>query len=128
MAAKKTRAHVKFNPDCPSCRADKRRRDRMAVVKEPATVLPPFIMTEWIVSRSLSKSDLSKGGVGLVYHVQARTADQFSSVATLVGEKAPLTRQKGADGVTDVFTCMSDQGHTTMNIVGKIRYEGDWPK
>ena len=85
-------------------------------------------MTEWIVSRSLSKSDLKKGGVGLVYHVQARTADQFCSFATLCSENAPMTQGKTVDGKFDVFTCMSDQGHTTMNVVGKIRYEGTWPK
>ena len=84
-------------------------------------------MTDWIVSRSLSKSDLSKGSVGLVYHVQARTADQFTSFALLASENAPMTRGKSADGKLDVFTCMSDQGHATMNILGKIRYEGDWP-
>ncbi len=86
-------------------------------------------MQKWIVSRSLAKrSDLTKGGAGLVYHIQARTADQFSSFATLASENAPLTRSKAADGKTDVFTVMSDQGHTTMNVVGKIQYEGTWPK
>lgn len=85
-------------------------------------------MIEWIVSRSLSKSDLKKGGVGLIYHVQARTADQLCSFATLCSERAPMTRGKAADGKADVFTCMSDQGHTTMNVLGKIRYEGTWPK
>jgi hypothetical protein len=84
---------------------------------------------EWIISRSpASKHDLRKGGVGLIFHVQARTADQLCSFATLCSESAPLTRQKAADGVTDVFTAMSDQGHATMNVVGKIRYEGTWPK
>lgn len=86
-------------------------------------------MIEWIVSRSLAKeSDLRRGGVGLVYHVQARTADQFCSFATLCGENAPLTRGKAADGKMDVFTCMSDLSHATMNVLGKIRYEGTWPK
>lgn len=86
-------------------------------------------MIEWIVSRSLSrKHDLKKGGLGLIYHVQARTADQLCSFATLCSERAPMTRGKAADGTTDVFTCMSDHGHTTMNVVGKIRYEGTWPK
>ena len=86
-------------------------------------------MTDWIVSRSLaSKHDLKKGGAGLMYHVQARTAYQFCSFATLCSEKAPLTRGKSADGKTDVFICMSDQGHATMNVLGKIRYEGTWPK
>ena len=85
-------------------------------------------MTDWIVSRSISKSDLRKGGVGFMWHIQARTADQFCSFATLCSDKAPLTRGKAADGMTDVFTCMSDQGHTTMNVFGKIRYEGTWPK
>jgi len=86
-------------------------------------------MTDWIVSRSLaSKHDLKKGGAGLIYHVQARTSDQLCSFATLCSENAPLARLKGADGVTDVFTAMSDQGHATMNVVGKIRYEGTWPK
>ena len=84
-------------------------------------------MMDWIISRSLSKSDLSKGGVGLVYHIQARTADQFCSFALLASEKAPMTRGKAADGKTDVFTIMSDLGHSTMNVLGKIRYEGDWP-
>lgn len=84
-------------------------------------------MTDWIISRSLSKSDLSKGGVGLVYHVQARTADQFCSFALLASENAPMTRAKAVDGKSDVFTLMSDLGHGTMNILGKIRYDGDWP-
>lgn len=85
-------------------------------------------MIEWIVSRSLaSKHDLGKGGLGLMYHVQARTVDQFCSFATLCSENAPMTRGKSANGKMDVFTCMSDQGHTTMNVVGKIRYEGTWP-
>jgi hypothetical protein len=39
-----------------------------------------------------------------------------------------MHRGKGTDGKTDVLTCMSDQGHATMNVVGKIRYEGTWPK
>lgn len=86
------------------------------------------VMTRWIVSRSLSRSDLKRGGAGLVYHIQARTADQLCSFATLCSESAPMTRIKAADGVSDVFTCMSDQGHTTMNVVGKITYEGTWPK
>jgi hypothetical protein len=85
-------------------------------------------MIEWIVSRSISKSDLRKGGVGLLWHIQARTADQFSSFATICSDNAPMTRGKAADGKTDIFTCMSDQGHTTMNVLGKIRYEGTWPK
>jgi hypothetical protein len=86
-------------------------------------------MIEWIVSRSLAKkSDLNKGGVGLVYHVQARTADQFCSFATLCSENAPMTVCKAADGKMDVFTCMGDAGHATMNVLGKIRYEGTWPK
>lgn len=86
-------------------------------------------MTDWIVSRSLSKrSDLKKGGIGLVYHVQARTVDMLSSFATLCSENAPLLRTKATDGMMDVFTCMSDQGHATMNVVGNIRYEGTWPK
>lgn len=86
-------------------------------------------MVEWIVSRSLSKKhDLRKGGVGLVYHIQARTSDQLCSFATLCSENAPMTRTKAADGKTDVFTCMSDQGHTTMNVVGVISYQGTWPK
>jgi hypothetical protein len=85
-------------------------------------------MGDWIVSRSLaSKHDLKKGGLGLMYHVQARTADQLCSFATLCSENAPITRQKAADGVTDIFTAMSDQGHATINIVGKIRYDGEWP-
>ena len=84
-------------------------------------------MTDWIVSRSLSsKHDLKKGGLGLMYHVQARTKDQFCSFATLCSERAPITRTKGTDGVTDVFSCMSDQGHATMNVVGKIEYTGEW--
>lgn len=78
-------------------------------------------MIEWIVSRSKSMQ------AGL-YHIQARTADQLCSFATLASAKAPLTRGKAVDGKTDVFTCMSDQGHTTMNVLGKIRYEGEWPK
>lgn len=86
-------------------------------------------MIEWIVSRSLaSKHDLKRGAAGLMYHVQARTADQFCSFATLGSEIAPMTRGKAADGKTDVFTFMSDQGHATMNVLGKIRYEGTWPK
>lgn len=85
-------------------------------------------MTDWIVSRNLaSKHDLKKGGAGLIYHIQARTADQLCSFAVLASESAPLTRQKAVDGVTDVLTVMSDQGHATMNVVGKIRYEGKWP-
>lgn len=86
-------------------------------------------MTKWIVSRSLaSKHDLKKGGAGLMYHVQARTADELCSFATLCSESAPLTRGKAADGKTDVFTCMSDQGHATMNVFGQITYTGDWGK
>ena len=86
-------------------------------------------MIKWIVSRNLaSRHDLGKGGRGLMYHVQARTADQLCSFAVLCSENAPLTRGKAADGVTDVFTCMSDQGHATMNVLGEIRYDGTWPK
>jgi hypothetical protein len=83
----------------------------------------------WIVSRSLSKKhDLGKGGVGLVYHIQARTADQLCSFALLASENAPLLLSKTCDGKSDVFTAMSDQGHATINVVGKIRYEGTWKK
>lgn len=86
-------------------------------------------MIEWIVSRSIAKgSDLGRGGHGLLWHIQARTADQFCSFATLCSDKAPMTRWEAADGKHDVFTCMSDQGHATMNVLGKIRYEGTWPK
>jgi hypothetical protein len=86
-------------------------------------------MMDWIVSRSIAKGgDLRKGGHGLLWHIQARTADQFCSFATLCSDGAPLTRGKAADGKSDVFTCMSDQGHTTMNVLGKIEYEGTWPK
>jgi hypothetical protein len=61
-------------------------------------------MTSWIVSRSLAKkSDLRKGGVGLVYHIQARTEDQLSSFALLASESAPMTRMKAADGIHDVL-------------------------
>lgn len=84
-------------------------------------------MTKWIISRSISRSDLRKGGAGLMFHIQARTEDQFCSFATICSENAPLTRGKAADGKTDVFTCMSDQGHMTMNVLGKIKYEGTWP-
>lgn len=85
-------------------------------------------MAKWILSRSLSKSDLRRGGVGLVWHIQVRTEDQLCSFAMLASEKAPMTRGKGADGKTDIFTLMSDQGHATMNVVGEIRYDGTWPK
>ena len=86
-------------------------------------------MTEWIVSRSLaSKHDLKKGGAGLMYHIQARTADQLCSFALLASENAPMHFVKSVDGTMDVFTVMSDQGHATMNVLGKIRYDGTWPK
>ena len=39
-----------------------------------------------------------------------------------------MTIGKAADGKTDVFTVMSDLSHATMNILGKIRYEGTWPE
>lgn len=75
-------------------------------------------MQKWIVSRSLSK--------GLLWHIQARTEDQLCSFALLASDQAPVRRQKSADGKADVFTAMSDQGHATMNVMGKIRYTGDW--
>lgn len=83
---------------------------------------------KWIVSRSIANGcDLKPGGHGLLWHIQVRTEDQFCSFATLCSDGAPLTRGKAADGKTDVFTCMSDKGHTTMNVIGQIRYEGTWP-
>ncbi len=64
----------------------------------------------------------------LGYHIQARTADQLCSFAVLISEKnQTILRTKAADG-NDVFTVMSDTGHATMNIYGKITYKGKWPK
>lgn len=76
---------------------------------------------KWIVSRHESKQP------GF-WHIQARTDDQLCSFAILASDKAPLVRGKGADGKSDVFTAMSDQSHGTMNVYGKIKYEGTWPK
>jgi len=76
-------------------------------------------MNEWIVSRTMSKD--------LGWHVQVRTADQLCSFALLTTSKnKTFLRTKAADGKTDVFTVMSDTGHATMNVVGKIKYTGDW--
>ncbi len=61
-------------------------------------------------------------------HLQVRTTDQLCSFATLIGKDANVLRQKAADGKSDVFTLMGDTGHTTMNVIGKITYQGKWPK
>ena len=78
-------------------------------------------MTRWTISRDRSKQP------GL-WHIQARTDDQLCSFALLAGPDAPISRTKGVDGKIDVFTCMSDQSHGTMNVVGQIKYDGEWPK
>lgn len=75
--------------------------------------------TNWIVERTLSK--------GLGWHIQARTDDQFCSFAIVVSAKCDTAhRGKAANGKMDVFTVASDIGHGTMNVLGKIRYAGDW--
>lgn len=71
-----------------------------------------------------------KGRVKGFYHVQARTGDQFSSFATLAPENANILRAKSADGTADVFTLSftipDSPFHVTMNVLGIIKYEGEW--
>ena len=67
----------------------------------------------------------AKGGG---YHVQARTADQFCSFALVVPDLSRAIRGKAADGKTDVFTLTLGTGQGTMNVLGKIKYTGTWPK
>ena len=36
------------------------------------------------------------------------------------------SKGKAADGKTDVYTMTAGNGEATMNVLGKIIYEGDW--
>lgn len=67
----------------------------------------------------------AKGGG---YHVQARTADQFCSFALVVPDLDTMTKMKAADGKSDIFTLVVGTGQGTMNVIGKIKYTGKWPK
>lgn len=82
----------------------------------------------WIVERTPANKDFPRSPAAWV-HMQARTADQFSSFAAVVPDDAPMTRIKG--GVADVFslsyTNPASGHHVTINLVGKIDYKGDWP-
>ena len=76
-------------------------------------------MIEWEISFSPAKF---KG-----YHIQARTKDQLCSFAVVVEDMETMYRGKTANGKGDVFTIMGPGG-ATMNVVGKIKYTGKWPK
>jgi hypothetical protein len=81
-------------------------------------------LSSWTVSRSRSRD---RNG----WHIQARTADQLSSFATVVyGTAINLLRTKTADGSGDCFTLvpldLTSEDHVTFNVVGRIQYVGDW--
>jgi hypothetical protein len=83
-------------------------------------------LQEWEVWRERAKI----GGVvsNDLFHVQARTSDQLSSFAVVVPGSANIARSKGVGGDCDIFALTVAGGtfHVTMNIVGKIKYSGDW--
>ena len=71
----------------------------------------------WTISCSLARN----GG----FHVQARTNDQLNSFAAVVPINAIIHRRKLNS--LDMFSLVLGSGEVTMNVVGKIAYEGDWP-
>ena len=78
----------------------------------------PIVAQEWTISRSKAKF--------IGWHYQARTKDQLSSFAIVAPDNSHnISMSKTPDG-RDVFTLVSDGGTGTMNVVGKIEYEGDW--
>jgi len=78
-------------------------------------------MISWIISRSPAKGLLG-------WHVQARTEDQLSSFTVIAADGAAIMRGKTSDGKADCFTITDPSTMATMNVVGKIRYTGEWPK
>ncbi|MGH8474325.1 MAG: hypothetical protein ACRER2_00890, partial [Methylococcales bacterium] len=61
------------------------------------------------------------------YHIQARTADQLNSFAAVsTKDQMSINRSKTADSKLDVFTLVVGLGQVTMNVIGKIKYVGDW--
>lgn len=80
----------------------------------------------WIVSRGPARG----GG----WHIQCRTIDQFSSFAVVIPEKlaSACTIQRGEStkpGIGTfslVFLIPVSDYHATINLLGKIRYDGDW--
>ena len=77
-------------------------------------------MQKWIVSCSQ--------GHGLFWHIQARTADQLSSFVCLASDEVNIYKGKTDNGKLDIFTLTEPRSGSTMNVVGKIEYEGTWPK
>lgn len=78
--------------------------------------MPP--RKSWIVTRNPSNPPGS-------WHVQARTSDQLCSFAVVVAPACPIFRGKTPNGL-DVFTLTVGTGQATMNVVGRIAYEGTW--
>jgi len=73
---------------------------------------------EWIVSRSRAKF----GG----WHIQARTKDQLCSMAVVVTDEEAATVRRGGGVGGQFFTMVIVGGNVTMNLFGKIKYQGEW--
>jgi hypothetical protein len=76
-------------------------------------------LPEWTISRSPSRD-------GMGWHIQARTADQLSSFAVVIWKGATILRTKAASGEGEIFTLAQLEPHMSMNVVGRIRYTGNW--
>jgi len=103
-----------------SCVASEDVTGLMRAIRKDAVAEAPLVMQAWSVNRETSRM----GG----WHHQARTEDGFTSFAVITapGENPNYTIAKAADGVTDVFVLVTPDMRQTMNVLGKIRYTGDW--
>lgn len=78
------------------------------------------MLPAWSISRSRARD-------GVSWHIQARTDDQLSSFACVVLGNATILRTKTSTGTGDVFSLAQlEPQHVTFNVVGFIRYTGDW--
>lgn len=76
-------------------------------------------MQKWTISRSRSRD-------GKGWHVQARTDDQFTSFAVVIRKGTNYLRTIAENGKDEVFIVVQMEPHVTFNVLGKIKYEGDW--
>jgi len=79
-----------------------------------------LVPQKWTISRSVAAN--------LGWHIQARTADQCTSMAVVPGPTPAgmlnIHRNKAPNGF-DVFVLTVGMV-VTMNIAGEITYVGDW--
>lgn len=77
-------------------------------------------MIEWEINCGPAKP---KG-----FHIQARTKDQMCSFVLVLPDLSTVFRGKSVGEKFDTFTATMGTGQGTMNVLGKIKYTGEWPK